>query len=177
MPTSPAGQGVSAPDDVDGDDWGMGTGGDQSDSGLCFSQVTIEGALTFGKKNEGSLLFEDFKNIFQRGGPWRVLIHRNGADGGEEPRADWRGEESVAGEVVRNPAHVATHSGWIKEAGMVRGKNEGSGGEGVSTFTADGVEEAKEGVGKDAAAVKPDGANLHGTVGAGVLRVRTSRTI
>ena len=72
-----------------------------------------------------------------------------------------------AGEVVGNPAHVATHSGWIKEAGMIRSKNEGSGGEGVSTFTADGVEEAKERVGKDAAAVKPDGANLHGTVGRG----------
>ena len=37
VPTSPAGQGVSAADDVDGDNWGMGTGGDQSDPGFGFS--------------------------------------------------------------------------------------------------------------------------------------------
>ena len=133
--------------------------------------------MTFGKKNKGSLVFQDFEYVFEGGGAGGFLIHRDGADGGKEPGADRRGEESVAGEVVGNPTHVATHSGWIEKAGVVRGKNEGAGRKGVGTFTADGVEEAKERVGKDAAAVKPDGANFHGTVGAGLMRARTSLVI
>ena len=119
VPTSPARQGFSATDDVNRDNGSTRSCGDESDSWFCFSQVAIERALTFGKKDQGPTVLQHLKNIFQGGGAGGFLIDGDGADGGKQPRAHGGGEERVSREVVGDPRKAAADGGWIEEAGVV----------------------------------------------------------
>ena len=119
VPTSPARQGFSAADDVNRDNGSTRSCGDESDSWFCFSQVAIEGALTLWKENKSSFVFQDFKDVFERGGAGGFLIDGDGADGGKQPRAHGGGEERVSREVVGDPRKAAADGGWIEEAGVV----------------------------------------------------------
>ena len=57
---------------------------------------------------------------------------------------------------------------------MIGGEDERAWGEGTGARGSEGVEDLKKGKTDQADEVEPDGANLHGTVGPGFWRDRTS---
>jgi hypothetical protein len=119
VPPSISRHGFTAANDVDGNDGNVCPRSDQSDARFGFPKVSVEGPTPFRKEDKGSLVFQDLKNVFKRGGAGGFLIHWDGADGRKEPRSHGRCKESVAGEVVGDSAHAATDSGWIEITGMI----------------------------------------------------------
>ena len=73
----------------------------------------------------------------------------------------------MARQVVGDAKEAASCGGWIQIARVVGGEDEWARGEGSGPIGSEGVKDLKKGKTDQADEVKPDRANLHGTVGPG----------
>ena len=64
MPRSVAGHSFATADNVNRNNGDVGSGGNHADSRLGFSKIAIESSLAFREKNESSVVFKDFEDIF-----------------------------------------------------------------------------------------------------------------
>lgn len=120
-----AAEGLIGAEEPCGDDGGSGFAGDHARAGFRFRELTVRRAGAFGVDGDGAFGFQSSEDGFE-GFDLGILTGDGDGSDLDQRLTEEAFEESIAGEIVDLPGEAGTDGGWIVEADVVGGENDGA---------------------------------------------------
>ena len=112
----------------DGHDGGSRLDHRQADSRPRGPQVSVVGSGAFRKEQNGASAVESVQNGFESRPATPFAVDRNGIQFADIPTEQGNLEQGVTGEEIHRPRNGSSDEGWVRQAGVVGGQDDGANG-------------------------------------------------